>query len=65
MTMPYGSGPSDHEFLSATLRMARMYHERYPDILDWANVEGKTALHIAALRGNEDLVRVGIGLFSG
>ncbi|KAI0921800.1 hypothetical protein AcW1_004325 [Taiwanofungus camphoratus] len=58
MTMPYGSGPSDHEFLSATLRMARMYHERYPDILDWANVEGKTALHIAALRGNEDLVRM-------
>ena len=30
----------------------------YPDTLDWANSEGKTALHVASLRGNEELVRV-------
>ncbi|GBE79660.1 hypothetical protein SCP_0208600 [Sparassis crispa] len=54
----YGAGPSDPDFLSATLRMARLYYDRYPDILDWANIEGKTALHVAALKGNEDLVRM-------
>ncbi|OCH92907.1 ankyrin [Obba rivulosa] len=53
---PYG--PSDHDFLSATLRMARLYYDRYPEILDWANREGKTALHVAALKGNEELVRM-------
>ena len=40
--------------------MARMYIDRYPDILDWANTEGKTALHVAALKGNEELVRVSV-----
>lgn len=39
--------------------MARSYYEYYPDTLDWANSEGKTALHVASLRGNEELVRVG------
>ncbi|CCL99451.1 uncharacterized protein FIBRA_01469 [Fibroporia radiculosa] len=58
VTNPFGSGPSEHDFLSATLRMARLYYDRYPDILDWANVEGKTALHVAALKGNEELVRM-------
>ncbi|KZT12536.1 ankyrin [Laetiporus sulphureus 93-53] len=58
ITSPYSSGPSEHEFLSATLRMARLYYDRYPDILDWANVDGKTALHVAAQRGNEELVRM-------
>ena len=38
--------------------MARLYYDRYPDILDWANVQGKTALHLAAMKGNEELVRV-------
>lgn len=42
----------------AALRMARMYFDRYSGILDWSNVEGKTALHIAAVKGNEELVRV-------
>ena len=40
--------------------MARMYIDRYPDILDCANMEGKTALHVAALKGNEELVRVSL-----
>jgi len=40
------------------LRMARLYYDRYSWILDWSNVHGKTALHIAALKGNEELVRV-------
>ncbi|KAI0353571.1 ankyrin [Trametes cingulata] len=55
---PHTTGPSDQDFLGATLRMARMYIDRYPDILDWANTEGKTALHVAALKGNEELVRM-------
>ncbi|KAG6854845.1 hypothetical protein C0991_012035 [Blastosporella zonata] len=42
----------------ATLRMARLYYDRYPDVLDWANTQGKTALHIAAVKGNEELVRM-------
>jgi hypothetical protein len=44
--------------MGAALRMARLYYERYPWILDWSNVQGKTALHMAALKGNEELVRV-------
>ncbi|KAI0796751.1 ankyrin repeat-containing domain protein [Abortiporus biennis] len=55
---PYASGPSDYDFYSATLRMARLYYDRYPDILDWANKSGKTALHVAAEKGNEELVRM-------
>ncbi|KAJ8457147.1 hypothetical protein ONZ51_g11705 [Trametes cubensis] len=55
---PHSTGPPDQDFLGATLRMARMYIDRYPDILDWANTEGKTALHVAALKGNEELVRM-------
>lgn len=42
----------------AALRMCRMYYDRYIWILDWSNSQGKTALHIAALKGNEELVRV-------
>ncbi|EKM59136.1 uncharacterized protein PHACADRAFT_86933 [Phanerochaete carnosa HHB-10118-sp] len=49
---------TDHEFYGATLRMARLYYERYPDTLDWANSDGKTAMHMAAMRGNEELVRM-------
>lgn len=54
----YGTGPPELEFYGATLRMARMYYDRYPDTLDWANQDGKTAVHVAAVRGNEELVRV-------
>lgn len=54
----YGTGPPEVEFYGATLRMARMYYDRYPDTLDWANTDGKTAVHVAAVRGNEELVRV-------
>lgn len=38
--------------------MARRYYERYPFILDWSNLQGKTALHVAAIKGNEEFVRV-------
>ncbi|KAI0750775.1 hypothetical protein C8Q80DRAFT_1153869 [Daedaleopsis nitida] len=55
---PHSNGMSEQDFLGATLRMARMYIDRYPDILDWANTDGKTALHVAALKGNEELVRM-------
>jgi hypothetical protein len=42
----------------AYLRMARLYYDRYSWVLDWSNVHGKTALHMAALKGSEELVRV-------
>lgn len=50
---------SDSVDLGAALRMARAYTERNPDVVDWQNNAGKTALHIAAMRGNELFVRVG------
>lgn len=55
---PYLSRPSDVDVVGAALRMSRMYYDRYTWILDWSNMQGKTALHIAALKGNEELVRV-------
>lgn len=56
-------GSDDHEFYNATLRMARLYFDRYPDTIDWANCEGKTAAHLAATRGNEELVRVRTNIY--
>ena len=38
--------------------MARLYYERFPFVLDWSNVQGKTSLHVAALKGSEEFVRV-------
>ncbi|KAG1752664.1 ankyrin repeat-containing domain protein [Suillus paluster] len=55
---PYAPGPSQVDLMGAALRMARLYYERYPWILDWSNIQGKTALHMAALKGNEELVRM-------
>ncbi|TFY65641.1 hypothetical protein EVG20_g5454 [Dentipellis fragilis] len=51
-------GTVDPDFMGAALRMARLYYDRYPFILDWSNLQGKTALHTAALKGNEELVRM-------
>ncbi|KAI0052978.1 ankyrin [Auriscalpium vulgare] len=53
---PYGQ--SDPDFMRATLRMARLYYDRYTFIMDWADTHGKTALHVAALKGNEELARM-------
>jgi len=55
---PYAPGPSQADLMGAALRMARLYYDRFPWILDWSNSQGKTALHMAALKGNEELVRV-------
>lgn len=55
---PYASTSLSPDSTGAFLRMARLYYDRYPWTLDWSNIHGKTALHIAALRGNEELVRV-------
>jgi hypothetical protein len=41
-------------------RMARAYYDRYPFTLDWSNSSGKTALHVASLKGNEEFVRVNL-----
>ena len=49
---------SDHDIVASALRMTRLYWERYRFIIDWQNASGKTALHVAALKGNEELVRV-------
>ncbi|KAJ7684043.1 ankyrin repeat-containing domain protein [Mycena rosella] len=56
-TLP-SSRPDNVDIMGAALRMARLYYDRYPDILDWSNVHGRTALHIAALKGHEELVRM-------
>jgi hypothetical protein len=52
------SSSSSGDSMGAVLRMARLYYDRYPKTLDWQNVHGKTALHFAAQRGSEELVRV-------
>ncbi|KAF8974436.1 ankyrin repeat-containing domain protein [Flammula alnicola] len=54
----YISQGTSQDNTGSHLRMARLYYERYSWILDWSNVHGKTALHIAALKGNEELVRM-------
>ena len=57
---PYLHRPPDVDIGGAALRMSRMYYDRYTWILDWSNMQGKTALHVAALKGNEELVRVSL-----
>lgn len=59
-TSPYASR-SDVDIVGAALRMSKLYYDRYTWILDWSNVQGKTALHVAALKGNEELVGVSMG----
>ncbi|KZP32938.1 ankyrin [Athelia psychrophila] len=54
---PYMTRP-DIDLVGAGLRMSRMYWDRYPWILDWSNMHGKTALHMAALKGNEELAEM-------
>ena len=54
----YVSAAALQDCTDAYLRMARLYYDRYSGILDWSNTQGKTALHFAALKGNEELVRV-------
>jgi len=55
---PYASQSAQEDISGASLRMARLYYDRYSWVLDWSNIHGKTALHIASLKGNEELVRV-------
>ncbi|KAF8195743.1 ankyrin repeat-containing domain protein [Mycena galopus ATCC 62051] len=57
-TMASSRSNNGGDAMGAVLRMAQLYYDRYPDILDWSNVHGKTALHIAALKGHEELVRM-------
>jgi uncharacterized protein len=53
-----GSSSADVDGVDAALRMARLYYDRYSWVLDWSNIHGKTALHIASSKGIEELVRV-------
>jgi ankyrin repeat protein len=55
---------SRQDIVGAALRMSKLYYDRYTWILDWSNVQGKTALHVAALKGNEELVRVSLDFLS-
>ncbi|PVG03620.1 ankyrin [Serendipita vermifera] len=48
----------DDATAQASMRMARMYLQRFPFITDWCNQHGKTALHIAASNGNDEFVRM-------
>ncbi|KAG9000622.1 hypothetical protein FRB94_009579 [Tulasnella sp. JGI-2019a] len=48
----------DYDLQDTALRMAQMYYERYPYLIDWSNVHGKTAMHVAATKGNEGFVRM-------
>ena len=59
---PYSSSRAQDSLQEAALRMGRLYLEHYPFVLDWSNAQGKTALHMAALKGNEEFVAVGVGL---
>lgn len=55
---PYSTSRVLDSLQEAALRMARSYFERFPFILDWSNVQGKTALHVASLHGNEEFATV-------
>ena len=57
-TNPYYSTSGHPDLLGAALRMSQLYYNRYPFHLEWSNTQGKSALHVAALKGNEELVRV-------
>jgi uncharacterized protein len=59
---PYRSRAHDLDLQGRALRMARLYYERYPFTIDWSNSSGKTALHLASLKGNEEFVRVSLHL---
>ncbi|KAJ9098777.1 hypothetical protein QFC19_006253 [Naganishia cerealis] len=41
----------------AAVRMSILYWEAFPQLIDWSNASGKTALHLACQSGNADLVR--------
>lgn len=58
VSTPYRSTPDHYYASEAALRMAKLYYDRYPYTRDWANAQGKTALHGASMRGNEEIVRV-------
>ncbi|KAF8681374.1 ankyrin repeats [Rhizoctonia solani] len=47
-----------HSLAQSHLRMAQLYLERYAFLLDWPNMQGMSALHQAALKGNEAFVRM-------
>lgn len=50
--------PDNADAQGTAMRMARLYWDRFPFITDWCNAQGKTALHIAALRGSDEFVRM-------
>ncbi|KAG7096810.1 hypothetical protein E1B28_004218 [Marasmius oreades] len=59
LSSPYAiSGSTNGDAMRAALRMARLYYDHYPKTIHWANIHGRTALHVAALKGNEELVRM-------
>lgn len=58
MAGPYASASGNTDAMGAVLHMTRLYYDRYSWVLDWSNIHGKTALHIASLKGSEELVRV-------
>ncbi|KAG8929803.1 hypothetical protein FRC03_011538 [Tulasnella sp. 419] len=57
-----GNKATDHDMQDFALRMARNYYERFPFLIDWSNIQGKTSLHVAATKGNEKFVRMFLDL---
>ncbi|KAG8823676.1 hypothetical protein FRC17_009260 [Serendipita sp. 399] len=58
------SGPNHSSTVDthgAALRMAKLYRDRFPFLIDWSNQHGKTPLHNAALRGNDDFMLCDLG----
>lgn len=58
---PSTTGSDSSDTMRAVLRMARLYFDRYPKTINWQNIHGKTALHFASQKGNDELVRVCAG----
>ncbi|KAF9513318.1 hypothetical protein BS47DRAFT_1296410 [Hydnum rufescens UP504] len=50
--------PRNEQAEGSAIRMAQAYYQRFPFLIDWSNVQGKTALHVAALKGNDDFARM-------
>lgn len=55
---PYSPTLAPAQTRAALIRMLTAYHARFPFLIDWTNVRGKTPLHIAAIVGNHGIAEV-------
>lgn len=59
---PYSPTMSPQDTSTSLVRMLTAYHARFPFLLDWTNVRGKTPLHLASIVGNVAIAEVRAGL---